>query len=75
MTTWRNRTKTSIDDCSAELQTLRADTENRKKVGDNFYKMDEESIITNREELSEDVYAFLAQVQTDEVQKLFEVFV
>ena len=59
VTMWRNRTKTSVDDCSvelwmqwsqqaAELQTLRADAENRKKVGDNFYKMDEESIVTIR---------------------------
>ena len=55
----------NIDACSAtiwnqwsqqavELQILRADVENRKKVGNNFYKMDEESIITIREELSDD---------------------
>ena len=68
VTMWRNRTKTSVDDCSvelwmqwsqqaAELQTLRADAENRKKVGDNFYKMDEESIVTIREELSDDFFS------------------
>ena len=68
MTAWQNRSKTSIDDYSvelwmqwsqqaAELQTLRADAENRKKVGDNFYKMDEESIVTIREELSDDFFS------------------
>ena len=64
-TVWRDQTKASIDDCSAkmwmqwsqqatELQILRADAENRKKAGNNFYKMDEESIVTIREELSDD---------------------
>ena len=50
----------------AELQTLRADAENRKKAGDKFYKMDEESIITIREELSEDFFA-LVEVHLKEV--------
>ena len=64
---WRDRMKTKIDDCSvavwnqwskqaAKLQVLRIDAENRKKAGDNFYKMDEESIITIQEELSNDFY-------------------
>ena len=81
--TWRNRTKKSIDDCStqlwmqwlqqaAELQTLWADAENRKKAGDKFYKMDEESIVTIREELSEDFFA-LAEVHLKEVRGLVEV--
>ena len=34
---------------AAELQVLRADVENWAKAGDNFYKMDEESIITIQE--------------------------
>ena len=42
---------------AAELQTLRAHAENRKKVGDNFYKMDEESFVTIREELSDDFFS------------------
>ena len=38
----------------AKLQLLCADAENQKKAGDFFYKMDQESIITIREELTED---------------------
>ena len=38
----------------AELQVLQAYAENRAKAGDNFYKMDEESIVTVREDLSDD---------------------
>ena len=60
MSTWRDRTQTSIKECSekvwkewshqaVELQTFRADDENRRKAGDKFYKMDEESIVTIRE--------------------------
>ena len=82
MTTWGNQTKTSIDDCLAELwmqwsqqatelQTLRADAENRKKVGDNFYKMDEESIVTIREELSDDFFS-LAESHLGVVWRLVE---
>ena len=70
VTMWRNRTKTSVDDCSVELwmqwsqqaaklQTLRADSENRKKADGNFYKMDEESIVTIREELSDDFFSLV----------------
>ena len=51
----------------------RADAENREKTGDHFYKIDEERIITIREELVDDFYA-IAQVQTDEIQKLLEGF-
>ena len=82
MTAWQNRSKTSIDDYSvelwmqwsqqaAELQTLRADAENRKKVGDNFYKMDEESIVTIREELSDDFFS-LAELHLGAVRRLVE---
>ena len=56
---------------TAQLQTLRADAENRKKAGDKFYKMDEESIVTIREELSEDFFA-LAEGHLKEVRGLVE---
>ena len=67
MSAWQDRTSTRINACSArlwkewsqqavELQTFREDAENRKKAGDNFYKMDEESIVTIREELSDDFF-------------------
>ena len=55
----------------AELQTLRVDAENRTKAGDKFYKMDEESIVTIREELSEDFFA-LAEAHLKEVRGLVE---
>ena len=53
----KERTKSMIDESSmqwwskwaqraAELQTLREDAENRRKDGDNFCKMDGESIVT-----------------------------
>ena len=82
MSAWRDRAQTSINEYSekvwkewsqqaAELQTLRADAENRKKAGDKFYKMDEESIVTIREELSEDFFA-LAEGHLKEVQGLVE---
>ena len=68
MSAWRDRAQTSINECTekvwkewsqqvAELQTLLADAENRKKAGDRFYKSDEESIVTIREELSEDFFS------------------
>ena len=82
MSAWRDRAQTSINECTekvwkewsqqaAELQTLRADAENRKKAGDKFYKMDEESIVTIREELSEDFFA-LAEAHLMEVWGLVE---
>ena len=55
----------------AELQTLRADAENRKKAGDNFYKMDEESIVTIREELSDNFFS-LAESHLGAVRGLVE---
>ena len=68
MSAWRDRAQTSINKCcekvwkewakqATELQTLRADAENRMKIDDKLYKMDEESIVTIREELSEDFFA------------------
>ena len=44
-----------------------ADTENRMKTGDKFYKMDEDSIVTIREELSEDFFA-LAEEHLKEIR-------
>ena len=54
---WRERTKTKKDVSSStiwnewswqavELQILRADEENQKRTDENFYKMNEESIVT-----------------------------
>ena len=57
----------------AELQILRADAENQKKAGDNFYKMDEESIVATQEELSDDFYA-LVKTQLEAVRKLLDGF-
>ena len=37
---------------AVELQLLYADVENRKRVGDVFYKMDQESMITIQDELT-----------------------
>ena len=62
MSAWSDRAQASINESTekvwkewsqqaAELQTLRADAENRRKTGDKFYKMDEDNIVTIREEL------------------------
>ena len=51
---------------ATELQVLPADSENRKKDGDHFYKMDEASVITIREKLFNDFYA-LADAQMDAI--------
>ena len=80
--TWRNRTKRLVEESSvqwwtkwakqaAELQVLRADEENRRKEGDYFYKMDAESIVTIREELSNDLLS-LAGEQLAAVRRLVE---
>ena len=82
MSSWSTRAQASINESTeklwrewaqqaAELQTLRADAENRKKTGDGFYKMDEESIVNIREELSEDFYA-LAEEHLKEIRGLVE---
>ena len=83
VTAWRNRIKANIDDYSmemwmqwsqqaAKLQTLREDAENIKKAGDN-YKMDEESIVPIREELSDDFFS-LAESHLGAVWRLVERF-
>ena len=56
---------------AVELQLLYADVENRKRVREFFYKMDQESIITIREELTEDFEA-MAKEQTDRFRRLLE---
>ena len=82
MSAWWDRTRTSINACLAELwkewsqqaaklQTLRANAENQKKAGDQFYKMDEESIVTIREELSNDFFS-LAESHLGAVRGLVE---
>ena len=82
MLAWRDLTWTSINDCSeklwkewsqqaAELQTLQANVENRRKAGDKFYKMDEESIIIIKEELSEAFFS-LAKAHLGAVRGLVE---
>ena len=58
---------------AGELQLLHDDVENRKKAGDFFYKMDQESIITIREELTEDFEA-MAQEQTKGIRRLLTEF-
>ena len=82
MSAWRDQTRTSINDGSeklwkewsqqaAELQTLQADAENRRNAGDKFYKMDKESIVTIREEVSEDFFS-LAEANLGAVRGLVE---
>ena len=71
---WRNRIKASIDDSeqqAVELQTLRAYVENQEKVGDFFYKMDEEIVVTIWEELSGDFFS-LAESHLGAVRRLVE---
>ena len=53
------------------MQVLRADAENRQKEGNDFYKMDEESIVTIWEELSDD-FLSLAGEQLATVRRLIE---
>ena len=50
---------------------MRADAENRQKDGDNFYKLDAESVVTIREELSDD-FLSLAGEQLVAVGRLVE---
>ena len=58
---------------TTKLQLLRADVENRKKSGDFFYKMDQESIITIQEELADDFEA-MDQEQTEGIRRLLAKF-
>ena len=82
VTVWRHRTKASINDCwtemwmqwshqAVELQVFGANAENRKNVGDDFYKMDEESIVTILEELLDDFFS-LAESHLKAVRRLVE---
>ena len=82
MSVWQDQTRTSIDACltelwkqwsqqAVELQTLRADAKNWKKASDNFYKMDKESIVTIREELSDDFFS-LAESHLGAIWRLVE---
>ena len=50
---------------------LRADAENRRKDGDDFYKLDAENIVAIREELSDD-FLSLAGEQLAAVRRLVE---
>ena len=56
---------------AAELQVLLADATNRKKVGNHFQKMDEQSVVTIKEELSED-FLYLAGARLSVVRRLIE---
>ena len=80
--TWRDRTKRLVEESSvqwwskwakqvAELQILGADAENRQKEGEEFYKMDAESVVTIREELADD-FLSLADEQLVVVMWLVE---
>ena len=79
---WNERTKSMIGESlvqwwskwaqqTTELQTLQADVKNQRKDGDNIYKMDAESIVTIREELSND-FLSLAGEQLVVVRRLVE---
>ena len=70
--TWRNWMKSLFEESSvqwwskwakhtSEVQVLRADVENRRKDDDDFYKMDEECIVTIQEELSDDFLSLAAE--------------
>ena len=77
-----HKDKDKIDDCSVtiwnqwflqatKIKLVQTDDANRKKADENFYKMDEESIVTIREELSDDFFA-LAETQIEAVRKLID---
>ena len=80
--TWWNRTKWLVEEISVqwwskwakqagELQVLHAGAENRRKEADDFYKMDTKSVVTLREELSDDLLT-LAGEQLVVVGRLVE---
>ena len=56
---------------TTELHILQADAENWRKEGDEFYKMDAESMVTLREELADD-FLSLADEQLAVVWRLVE---
>ena len=65
---WASWTKQAV-----ELHTFRADQKNRQKEGMGFYKLNEESIATVREDLAAD-YQTLADHHSKEVVQLFEEY-
>ena len=58
---------------AAELHILRADAENRRKEGRNFYKMDEANIQNLRADLTED-YHSLAKSHTVAIEQMLDDF-
>ena len=58
---------------ATELHILRADAENRRKEGQGFYRMDDTSIQTLREDLTEE-YHTLAESHTATIEQLLEEF-
>ena len=58
---------------AVELQTYKANYENRQKISKRFYKMNKQNINTIREELADDFYV-LAQASSDKIRKLLEEF-
>ena len=58
---------------AAELHTFRADHENRAKEGKGFFKLNENSIATVREDLAKD-YQALADQHLEEVTQILEEY-
>ena len=58
---------------ASELHTYRADWENRKKEGRDFHKLNDESVATVREDLSQD-YRTLVEQQSEELAQLLDNF-
>ena len=58
---------------AAKLQLLRDDHENKKKQGQAFFKMNEASITTIRDELANDIYELITH-HKEEINKLLEEF-
>ena len=79
---WKEGTKRNIDNiydrmvdslvaASGRIASPSSRRRTRKKAGDNFYKMDEESIVTIREELSDNFFS-LADTHLEAVRRLIE---
>ena len=58
---------------AAELHTFRADHDNRAKEGKGFFKLNNDSIATVREDLAKD-YQALADQQLEEVTQILEAY-
>ena len=58
---------------TAELHTYLADWENRKKEGRGFYKLNDETVATVREDLAKD-YRELAEQHSEELTQLLDDF-